>query len=113
MSASIRAFASSGEGCDAGRTGQARGRRCHRAGPGLQPPSRLRRFFDSDLLHSFLGSKLVVLAGILTLVLVGAAFLAPLIAPHNPYDLKALSLLDSNLPPMWETGGEPGYPLGT
>jgi len=81
--------------------------------PAAAEPSRLRRFLDSDLVHSFLRSRLVVLAAILTTLLVGAAFLAPVIAPHNPYDLKSLSLLDSNLPPMWEQGGEPGYPLGT
>ena len=76
-------------------------------------PSRWRRWRDSDLVYSFLRSKLVVLAAIVTVLLVGAAFLAPVIAPHNPYDLKSLSLLDSNLPPMWEKGGESSYPLGT
>src|SRR5262245_52072897 len=76
-------------------------------------PSRWRRWRESDLVYSFLRSKLVVLAAIVTVLLVGAAFLAPVIAPHNPYDLKSLSLLDSNLPPMWEQGGEASYPLGT
>src|SRR4029453_15574387 len=53
-------------------------------------PTRWQRWRDSDLLHSFLRSKLVVLAAIVTVFLVGAAFLAPVIAPHNPYDLKSL-----------------------
>jgi peptide/nickel transport system permease protein len=75
--------------------------------------SRLARFRDSDLLYSFLRNRLVVCAAVLTVLLVGAALLAPLIAPHNPYDLKSLSLLDSNTPPMWEAGGEATYPLGT
>ena len=70
-------------------------------------------FFDSDLLHSFLRSKLVVLAALLTVAMVGAAFLAPLIAPHDPYDLKELSLLDANTPPAWEQGGDRRFPLGT
>jgi peptide/nickel transport system permease protein len=77
------------------------------------PRSHASAFFDSDLLHSFLRSKLVVLAALLTVVLVGAALLAPLIAPHDPYDLKALSLLDSNTPPAWEQGGNPHFLLGT
>ncbi|MFZ0850386.1 MAG: ABC transporter permease [Hyphomicrobiaceae bacterium] len=81
--------------------------------PAVAGATRLRRFLDSDLLYSFLRSKVVVLAAILTALMVGAAFLAPVIAPHNPYDLKSLSLLDSNLPPMWEKGGERSYPLGT
>jgi peptide/nickel transport system permease protein len=75
--------------------------------------SRLAAFLDSDLLHSFLRSKLVVLAALLTAAIVAAAFLAPLIAPHDPYDLKALSLLDANTPPAWEKGGERQFPLGT
>src|SRR5690349_6359790 len=79
-------------------------------GPGR---SRLERFLDSDLFYSFRLSKLAVAAVVVTALLIGAAFLAPVIAPHDPYDLKSLSLLDSNLPPMWEAGGERSYPLGT
>lgn len=75
--------------------------------------SRLAAFLDSDLLHSFLRSKLVVLAALVSVVIVGAAFLAPVIAPHDPYDLKSLSLLDANTPPAWEKGGDPSYLLGT
>jgi peptide/nickel transport system permease protein len=77
------------------------------------PRSRFSRFLDSDLLHSFLESKLVVLAAFVSLLIVGAAMLAPVIAPHNPYDLKSLSLLDSNTPPAWEKGGDPRFLLGT
>ena len=79
---------------------------------GLPGRSRLAAFFDSDLLHSFLRSKLVVLAALLTVAMVGAAFLAPLIAPHDPYDLKALSLLDANTPPAWEKGGDRRFLAG-
>jgi peptide/nickel transport system permease protein len=64
--------------------------------------SRLAAFLDSDLLHSFLRSRLVVLAALVSVLIVGAAVLAPLIAPHDPYDLKSLSLLDANTPPAWE-----------
>jgi peptide/nickel transport system permease protein len=77
------------------------------------PRSRAASFFDSDLLHSFLRSKLVIVAALVTLALVTAALLAPVIAPHNPYDLKSVSLLDSNTPPAWEKGGDPNFPLGT
>jgi len=86
----------------------------HRAGNGAGARrSRLAAFLDSDLLHSFLRSKLVVLAALVSAVIVGAAFLAPVIAPHDPYDLKSLSLLDANTPPAWEKGGDPSYLLGT
>jgi peptide/nickel transport system permease protein len=42
-----------------------------------------------------------------------AAALAPWIAPHNPFDVATLSLLDSELPPAWAEGGDPRFLLGT
>jgi peptide/nickel transport system permease protein len=75
--------------------------------------SRLAAVLDSDLLHSFLASRLVVAAALMTVLMVGAALLAPLLAPHNPYDLKSLSLLDADTPPAWEEGGDRRFPLGT
>jgi peptide/nickel transport system permease protein len=78
-----------------------------------RPRSLLARAIDSDIFHSFTRSPLVMVAALLTLLLVAGAFLSPLIAPHNPYDLKSLSLLDSNTPPRWEAGGDPRYILGT
>jgi len=65
------------------------------------------------LWQSFVASRLVVAAALLTTLLVGAAFLAPLIAPHNPYDLKSLELIDADRPPAWEEGGDARFLLGT
>jgi peptide/nickel transport system permease protein len=77
------------------------------------PRGRIARIFDSDLWYSFRSSRLVVLAGIVTLLMVGAALLAPVIAPHDPYDLRSLNLMDSDLPPAWAKGGDPRFFLGT
>jgi peptide/nickel transport system permease protein len=55
----------------------------------------------------------VVAAALVVVALVGAAFLAPLIAPHDPHDLRSLSLLDANLPPAWVKGGGARHLLGT
>ena len=77
------------------------------------PRGRLARIFDSDLFYSFRRSPLVMLAALVTFTMVGAAFLSPLLAPHNPYDLSSLSLLDSNNPPAWESGGDRRFLLGT
>lgn len=82
-----------------------------RSAPARRP--RLAAFLDSDLFHSFRRSRLVVIAALLTVLLAGAALLAPLLAPHDPYDLKSLSLLDANLPPAWVSGGEQRHLLGT
>jgi peptide/nickel transport system permease protein len=70
-------------------------------------------WLDSDLFYSFTRSRLVMAAALLTVLMVGAALLAPLIAPHDPYDLKSLNLIDANLPPAWVEGGEARYLLGT
>jgi peptide/nickel transport system permease protein len=75
--------------------------------------SRLSRALDSDVFYSFKQSPLVMFAALATFILVGLAFLAPLFAPHDPYDLRALSLLDSNLPPRWVKDGDPKFWLGT
>jgi peptide/nickel transport system permease protein len=74
---------------------------------------RLALFRDSDLWQSFIASRLVVAAAILSALLIGAAFLAPVIAPHDPYDLKSLELIDADKPPAWEEGGEARFLLGT
>ena len=71
------------------------------------------RALDSDLLHAFWRSKVTVLATIVTLAIFVSAAGAPWIAPHDPFDLASLSLLDSLSPPAWVDGGNPAYLLGT
>ncbi len=73
----------------------------------------LRRLGESDLFWSFRRSPVTVAAGIVTTLLVAGALLAPLIAPHNPYDLASLNLLDARNPPGWQDGGSWDFPLGT
>jgi peptide/nickel transport system permease protein len=77
----------------------------------------LRRWFsdlrDSDMWQSFVASRLAVAAALVTALLFGAALLAPLIAPHDPYDLKSLELMDADRPPAWEQGGAARFLLGT
>jgi len=73
----------------------------------------LFRVWDSDVFHSFRHSPLTIVAAMATLVCVGSAVLAPWVAPHNPFDLASVSLLDAFSPPAWEDGGNAAYPLGT
>jgi peptide/nickel transport system permease protein len=81
--------------------------------PPLPQAGRFTAALDSDLVHSFLRSKITVAAALITVVLVLAAVLAPWIAPHNPFDLRQLNLLDSHLPPAWVADGDRRYLLGT
>jgi len=81
----------------------------------LDPNKRSRTvsFFDNDVVYSFVHSKVTIAAAIVALVIIVAAMLASFIAPHDPYDLRTLSILDSHNPPAWLTGGDPNYLLGT
>jgi peptide/nickel transport system permease protein len=79
----------------------------------MRRPSRFSAIINSDVVYSFLHSRITIAAAIVTLVIVLAAVLAPLIAPHDPYDLRQLSLLDSHNPPAWLSGGDMRFLLGT
>jgi len=73
----------------------------------------MSRALDSDLWFSFKSSKVTVVAAIVTAIMVLSSLFAPWLAPHNPFDLSGISLLDSFIPPVWEEGGDPRFLLGT
>ncbi len=76
-------------------------------------PGWFGRAWNSDLAYSFRQSKVTVVAGLVTMIYLLAALFAPWIAPHDPYDLASVSILDSFLPPAWLDGGDSRYLLGT
>src|SRR5712691_8653186 len=76
-------------------------------------PGRLRGLLDGDLLWSFRHSPVAVGAAIVAAAIIAGAAAAPLLAPHDPFDLASLSLLDASNPPAWIAGGSWNYPLGT
>ncbi|HTY67800.1 MAG TPA: ABC transporter permease [Alphaproteobacteria bacterium] len=73
----------------------------------------VHRIRDSDLYWSFTRSKLVVVSAAITLLFFIGAFGAPLVAPHNPFDLASLELTDALKPPVWIDGGDAAFLLGT
>jgi peptide/nickel transport system permease protein len=73
----------------------------------------LASFWDSDVFASFRASKVTMLAGFVTLLLVLSAILAPWIAPNDPFNMASISLLDGSKPPVWKPDGEWKYILGT
>jgi peptide/nickel transport system permease protein len=77
------------------------------------PQGALRRFLDSDFFWSFSHSKTAVFSLGLLVLMIAAAFAAPLIAPQNPFDLASLDIADASLPPSWQEGGSAKYLLGT
>jgi len=55
------------------------------------------------------GTIAAVVLGVIAI----AVALAPVIAPHNPFDLSSFDVLDSGLPPSWLAGSDPRFLLGT
>jgi peptide/nickel transport system permease protein len=82
---------------------------------GASGPDRtlIARLKDSDVLASFLSSKVTVAAGAVTIVLFLAALLAPWIAPTDPFNPATNYLADSLDPPSFVAGGDPRFLLGT
>ena len=73
----------------------------------------MRAFFDSDIWWSFTRSPVIVISAIVAFICIAGAVLAPVLAPHNPFDLASLQLMDAFKPPAWQAEGDATYPLGT
>ncbi len=74
---------------------------------------RGRLFLDGDIFYSFRKSPVTLIAAGITAVYLLVALFAPLVAPHNAYDLSSLSLIDGLTPPVWYAEGSANYLLGT
>ena len=80
---------------------------------GSAPKSRLRAFLDGDVWHSFTRAPVVMLSAAFLIITLLAAVFAPYVAPHDPFDLASIDLMDASLPPAWEAEGDPRFLLGT
>lgn len=78
------------------------------AGPGM-----LRRGLESDLWFSFTRSPVTVIAGAVTVLYLVLFLFGPWIAPHDPFDMASLNIMESFTPPAWSADGLPQYLLGT
>ena len=75
--------------------------------------THLSRAWDSDIAYSFRNSPVTIVAAIVFAICLIAAMFAPWLAPHNPFDLKTLNLLDALTPPAWLENGKKEFLLGT
>ena len=66
-----------------------------------------------DLTYLFFRSPLTVVAAILSVAIMLAALMAPLLASMDPFDPAQVFLADANIPPVWQDGGDPRFVLGT
>ena len=64
-----------------------------------EPAGLLARIAASDLWWNLKRSPLALIAGVLLVLIIAAAVLAPLLALQNPYDLSQLDLMNAELPP--------------
>src|SRR5438552_5391293 len=76
-------------------------------------PPRAYRWWDTDLAYSFRRSPVAVASAVVLLICLGASLFAPWVAPHNPFDLATLNLLDALTPPHGVPGAKHEYLLGT
>jgi peptide/nickel transport system permease protein len=75
--------------------------------------TRLATLLDSDLAWSFRHSPVAIVAAVVALGCIVGAIGAPLLAPHDPFDLAQLDLLDAFAPPAWLAEGRRAFPFGT
>ncbi len=83
------------------------------ADDGEAPKGWVQRARESDIWLSFLASPVTVGSAIVTIIFFLAAAFAPLVAPHDPFDLASIDILDASLPPAWMADGNGKFLLGT
>lgn len=74
---------------------------------------RWDRFRNSVFWYSFTRDKVAMVCALVFALFVGAALLAPILAPTNPYDLSTIDIMDSEIPPVWAEEGDERFLLGT
>jgi peptide/nickel transport system permease protein len=83
--------------------------------------NRIAQWLDSDVGYSFKTSPVAIVAGFILFVCVFCAVFAPVVSPHDPFELKSLLLDHARLAPSWSLhevpadmgGGARRYLLGT
>ena len=80
---------------------------------GAQIADGVRRFRDSDVFYSFKRSPVTIVAAVVTAIFMISSLFAPWLAPHQPFDLATIDLLDGFTPPVWHADGDSRFLLGT
>ena len=82
--------------------------------PGLAPDAPIAsRGYWSSVFRRLRGDWTTILCLVILLVIILSAIFAPWVAPHNPFDLRTLNLLDAFTPPAWTEKGTRNFILGT
>lgn len=78
-----------------------------------QQPTAFQRFRASHFWHSFTVDRVAQLSFIVFIVYALLAIFASVIAPFDPYDASQIDIMNSEIPPSWEEGGDESFLLGT
>ena len=78
-----------------------------------QPPTAFQRFKASHFWHSFRVDRVAQLSFMIFLIYAVLAISASFIAPFDPYDASQIDIMNSEIPPSWQDGGEESFLLGT
>lgn len=70
-------------------------------------------FWNSSFVKALRLDKVASVSAVILSILLCMALFAPLLAPHTPYDLSTIDILDSNMPPAWNENGSTDFLLGT
>lgn len=73
----------------------------------------VQRALASNFLYQFRRDPVAVGSTIVLLIFVCLAVLAPVIATQNPYDPVQIDIMDSEIPPVWQQGGDERFVFGT
>ena len=76
-------------------------------------PGRIARWLAGDIGWSFRRTPSAWISALVLALLFATAFLAPLIAPQDPHDLKQIFIDKAEIPPLWLADGERPFLLGT
>ena len=72
-----------------------------------------KRFKDSYFFYSFKRDPVAFTSFSIFVFLVVISFMAPVVAPYNPYDTSTIDIMDSEIPPQWMEEGDERFFLGT
>ena len=74
--------------------------------------NRLARALDSDVMYSFRTSPVAVVSAVIAAICIIGAVFSHWLAPHDPFDLASLSLMDSFKPPVFSGPAGASMPTG-
>ena len=73
----------------------------------------VQKALASDFAYQFRRDPVAVGSALVLMAFVMMAVLAPLIAPQDPYDPVQIDIMNSEIPPVWEDGGDKRFVFGT